>query len=400
MDRGSKLKRPFAEGFSTVTERLWRAAGGDGSSAREHISDGTNDLWRTGVRSAVRVQPSHGRNVSNRNLPAAYCLAAVGSDLTGLQTEKVDRMKQLAQVSRSVQVFFQRLSGAPKMGAVPVRRRLGVALGGGFARGMVHIGVLKVLEEARIPVTAVSGTSSGAIMAAGYCSGLSAVEMAEIGRRLRFKDFARWTLERGGFCSNDRLGEFLMRTLPCKEFSELQTPLVVVATELLTGKPAIFSQGPICEAVRASCAYPGMFTPVDINGVLHVDGMLSYEVPTTPLKQMGVDCVLGVHLQSRWNPAKAPRHFFDVIGQCFAIAQTRMSLQWEKDADLLLHPNVDDFAFDDFERGAEMIAIGEESMRAALPTLKKLMGIVDEKPKAAAKIAATQTAPSEAGTVA
>jgi len=190
-------------------------------------------------------------------------------------------------------------------------------------------------------------------MAAGYCSGLSAVQMAEVGRGLRFKDFARWTLERGGFCSNDRLGAFLTRTVPCKDFCELQTPLVVVATELLSGKPAIFREGPICEAIRASCAYPGMFTPVEINGVLHVDGMLSYEVPTTPLKEMGMDCVLGVHLQSRWNPSKAPRHFFDVIGQCFAIAQTRMSLQWEKDADLLLHPNVDDFAFDDFDRGED-----------------------------------------------
>jgi NTE family protein len=270
---------------------------------------------------------------------------------------------------------------------------------------MVHIGVLKVLEEAQIPIAAVSGTSSGAIMAAGYCSGLSATQMAEIGRRLRFKDFARWTLEPGGFCSNDRLGAFITRTLPCKDFTEMRTPLVVVATELLSGKPAIFREGPICEAVRASCAYPGMFTPVSHNGLLYVDGMLSYEVPTTPLKEMGIDCVLGVHLQSKWNPAKAPGHFFDVIGQCFAIAQTRMSLQWEKDADLLLHPNVDDFAFDDFDRGAELIAIGEASMRAALPQLKRVLGIAEamEVPVKVKDLpaAVTQTVrPSEAGTVA
>jgi NTE family protein len=309
-------------------------------------------------------------------------------------------MKQLSGISRSIQVFFRQLSGMPKTEAAPARRTLGVALGGGFARGMVHIGVMKVLEEAGIPIAAVSGTSSGAIMAAGYCSGLSAAQMAEIGRRLRFKDFARWTLERGGFCSNDRLGEFITRTLPCKDFSEMHTPLVVVATELLSGKPAIFRQGPICEAVRASCAYPGMFTPVSINGLLYVDGMLSYEVPTTPLKEMGIDCVLGVHLQSNWNPSKKPQHFFDVIGQCFAIAQTRMSLRWEKDADLLLHPNVDDFAFDDFERGAELIAIGEESMRAALPALKKMMGIEDVKEAPAKIVTARAVKASEAGTVA
>ncbi len=290
-------------------------------------------------------------------------------------------MKQFSGISRSIQVFFRELSSKPE--AVASRRTLGVALGGGFARGMVHIGVLKVLEEAQIPIAAVSGTSSGSIMAAAFCSGLSAVQMAEIGRRLRFKDFARWTLERGGFCTNDRLGQFLTRTCPCKDFSELRTPLVVVATELISGQPAIFRTGSICDAVRASCAYPGMFTPVSIQGILHVDGMLSYEVPTTPLRQMGIDCILGVHLQSHWNQGGAPRHFFDVIGQCFAIAQTRMSLQWEKDADLLLKPNVDGFAFDDFARADELIAIGEEAMRAALPALKQKLGIMDVKELAA-----------------
>jgi NTE family protein len=298
----------------------------------------------------------------------------------GLQEKEAIPMTYLSQVSRSVQVFFRELRATPKTETVVPRRTLGVALGGGFARGMVHIGVLKVLEEAQIPIAAISGTSSGSIMGAGFCSGLSAEELAGIGRSLRFRDVARWTLDRGGFCSNDRLVALLTRTCLCKDFSELRTPLVVVATELLSGRPAIFRKGCISDAVRASCAYPGMFTPVEINSVLHVDGMLSYEVPTTPLKEMGIDCVLGIRLQSSWTQFAAPRHFFDVIGQCFNIAQTRMSLQWAKDADLLLQPNVDGFAFDDFARASELIAIGEESMREALPALKQKLGIVDVKP--------------------
>ncbi|MGA3126132.1 MAG: patatin-like phospholipase family protein [Candidatus Korobacteraceae bacterium] len=296
-------------------------------------------------------------------------------------------MKQITQISRSIRVFLRGLQGTPvatpKAAAVTPRRTLGIALGGGFARGMVHIGVLKVLEEARIPIAALSGTSSGSVIAAGFCSGLSAAELAEMGRRLRFKDFARWTLERGGLCTNDRLGAFIARTCPHKDFSELRIPLVVVATELDSGQPAIFRKGSISNAVRASCAYPGMFTPVEVDGVLHVDGMLSYEVPTTPLKQMGINCVMGVHLQSHWTPPGTPRHFFEVIGQCFAIAQTRMSPQWAKDADLLLEPDVDGFAYDDFARTDELIAIGEQSMRAALPALKKKLGIVDAEKSAA-----------------
>jgi len=286
-------------------------------------------------------------------------------------------MKRISIFSHSVEVFFRELSGNRKTGTAAPRRRLGVALGGGFARGMAHIGVLKVLEEEKIPIAAIAGTSSGAIVGAGFCSGMSSEKIADLGRYLRFKDVARWTLERGGFCSNDRLGELLTRACPCKNFSELRIPLAVVATELISGQPAVFREGSISDAVRASCAYPGMFTPVEINGVLHVDGMLSYEVPTTPLKQMGVDCVLGVHLQSRWNRPRAPRHFFDVIGQCFAIAQTRMSLQWVQDADLLLEPDVGGFAYDDFAQISELITIGENSMHAVLPALKQVLGIVD-----------------------
>ena len=305
-------------------------------------------------------------------------------------------MKQLSQVSRSVRAFFHELSAPPKIPTVPVKRTLGLALGGGFARGMVHIGVLKVLEEAGIPIAAIAGTSSGSIVGAGYCSGRSAADLADIGRRLRFWDFARWTMDRGGFCSNDRLISFLAKLCLCKDFSELRTPLAVVATELATGRPAVFQSGSLCDAIRASCAYPGIFTPIPINGVLHVDGMLSYEVPTTPLKEMKVDCVLGVHLRSRWNVAESPRHFFDVIGQCFAIAQTRMSLHWAHDADILLQPEVGNFAFDDFERAAELIAIGEDAMRSALPELKAKLGIVETVERQMPAVNAAMAKPAEA----
>jgi NTE family protein len=308
-------------------------------------------------------------------------------------------MKQLSQLSRSVQVFFRHLANPQRQESMPVRRSLGLALGGGFARGMVHIGVLKVLEEAGIPIAAIAGTSAGAIVGAGYCSGRSAAELAEVGGRLRFWDIARWTLTRGGLCTNERMTLLLERLCPCKQFSELRIPLTVVATELQTGNPAIFRDGALCAAVRASCAYPGIFTPVAIGGVLHVDGMLSYEVPTPPLKQMGMDVVLGVHLRSRWNPQGGPRSFFDVIGQCFTIAQARMSLHWAHDADLLLEPDVGDFAFDAFERASELIAIGEKAMREALPALQAKLGMANgivTQPATAAQAQVAMSKPSTA----
>jgi NTE family protein len=280
-------------------------------------------------------------------------------------------MNQLTQISHSLQAFFRQLMAQRERQRKPAQHSLGLALGGGFARGLVHIGVLKVLEEEQIPVTAVAGTSAGAVVGACFCSGLSAAEMSRIARRLRFKDFARWTLDRGGFYSNDRLIHFLHHVLPCQDFSELKVPLAVVATEFPTGHPVIFESGSIAEAVRASCAYPGVFTPVSVNGVLHVDGMLSYEVPTTPLKQRGIECVMGVLLRQEPDLHATPRHFLDVTVQCFAIAQARMSAQWMQDADMLLQPDVNGYAFDEFEKADELIAIGEAAMRAELPKLKE-----------------------------
>jgi len=250
--------------------------------------------------------------------------------------------------------------------------KLGIALGGGFARGLAHVGVLKVLEDEGIPVDYVAGTSVGAVIGAAYCSGVSARELEEIAKMVRFRDFARWTVSRYGICNNDRMAVFLPRVVKVKTFEELRIPLAVAATDFVTGEPVVIRSGPICDPVRASCAYPGMFAPVQVDGHLLVDGMLGHPVPTTPLREMGADHVIGVHLSAHWVQ-RGPRHLFDIIGQCFSIAQARMSFHWRKDADLLLEPEVDGFAYDEFERSAELIAKGEAAMRTALPELKKLL---------------------------
>ncbi len=259
-----------------------------------------------------------------------------------------------------------------RAGSLP-RLKLGLALGGGFARGLAHVGVLKVLEEEGIAIDYMAGTSVGSVIAAAFCSGVSAKELAEIAGLVRFRDFARWTLSRYGICNNDRMGEFLPRILKAETFEELKIPLAVTATDFLTGEPVVFRSGPICGPVRASCSYPGMFAPVEVDGRLLVDGMLGHAVPTTPVRQMGADYVIGISLSAHWLRMSGPRHLFDIIGQCFSIAQARMSVHWKKDADLVLEPNVDGFAYDAFERSAELIASGEQAMRAALPALKQAL---------------------------
>ncbi len=284
-------------------------------------------------------------------------------------------MKHLGKIIRSVQAFGRELSRRPDQSSTSQPPTIGVALGGGFARGIAHIGVLKVLEEEGIPIHAVAGTSVGALIGACYCSGLTPADMEEVARKTRFTSFARWTLSRCGFASNDRMVPFLTRTLKCRNFEGLRIPLGVTATDFNTGEGVVFHSGSIIDPVRASCSYPGMFLPVEIGGRYLVDGMLSHPVPTRPLQDMGAEKVLAIHLKGTWSNGGPPRHFFDVIGQSFAIAQDAMSSLWRNAADLVVEPEVSGFAYDDFKRTAELIRAGETAMRAALPEVKKWLEV-------------------------
>ncbi len=280
----------------------------------------------------------------------------------------------LNKLTRSIRAFargLQRISDAPLAPAALETPSLGLALGGGFARGLAHIGILKVFEEEGIPINYVAGTSVGSVIGAAYCSGISAKELEEIAALVRFRDFARWSLSRFGLASNDRMAAFLGKMLKCKTFEELKIPLAVAATDFASGEGVVFRSGPLVDAVRASCAYPGMFRPVEIGGRLMVDGLLAHAVPTVPLREMGAQRVVGVYLSAHWVNLEGPRHIFDVIGQCFSIAQSKMCGLWEAAADIVLQPDVRGFSYDGFERAPELIRAGEVAARAALPAIKQ-----------------------------
>ncbi len=281
-------------------------------------------------------------------------------------------MKSLDKIIRSVQAFGRGLSGYPSgPGSRPASVGIGLALGGGFARGIAHVGVLKVLEEENIPIRCIAGTSVGALIGAAYCSGISAAELEHVAARVRFKHIASWTLSRYGFASNSRMIGFLSHLLKVKTFEELRIPLAVTATDFSTGEGVVFHSGPLIDPVRASCAYPGMFLPVKIRGRLLIDGMLSHTVPTRPLRQMGAERVLAVHLKGKWTDGEGPRHLFDVIGQCFAIAQEMNSSQWKAAADMVIEPDVYGYKYDAFEHSAALVRAGEIATRAAIPEIRK-----------------------------
>ena len=162
---------------------------------------------------------------------------------------------------------------------------------------------------------------------------------------------------------------FLHRILKVRTFEELRIPLAVTATGFLTGEPIVFTKGNLIDPVRASCAYPGVFLPVNVGGRMMVDGLLGHGVPAQPLRQMGADRVAAIYFSAHWVQ-KSPRHVLEVIGQCFSIAQANMSCLWQSHADLLIEPDVSAFGFDDFQKALSLVKVGAEAGRKVLPTFR------------------------------
>src|SRR5882724_4646837 len=191
------------------------------------------------------------------------------------------------------------------------RPRVGLALAGGFARGIAHLGVLRVLREAGIPVDCVAGTSVGALIAAGFCAGASLDEMAKIGACTSFADFGRWTPSWLGLATNQRMEKYLARFTPVKTFEELQIPLAIATTDIAAGISVYYSHGPIAPPLRASCAYPGLFVPIQFEGRTLVDGFLTAPVPVEGTLLLGADIIIAVYLES--GNIEEPRTFTDVL---------------------------------------------------------------------------------------
>jgi NTE family protein len=284
--------------------------------------------------------------------------------------KKKKTMKWLKSAVERVREFAYTEPAAPEP---PGRLRIGVALGGGFARGIAHLGVLRVLEQEHIPVDYISGTSAGAMLAIAYASGHTIPEIVAQARATRFKDFGNWKLSWLGLASNQKLEHYPRKYLGVSSFEDLKIPLAIAATDLGTGEPVFFTSGPLGPALRASCAYPGMFVPMELDGRTLVDGFLAAPVPVDAARKLGADIVIAIFLEAANN--RKPESIVDVIGLSFAILQRHADLEWRRAADIVIEPIVKDFLWDDFEKTSELIAAGEMAARAALPKIRAAMEV-------------------------
>jgi NTE family protein len=252
------------------------------------------------------------------------------------------------------------------------RPLVGLALGGGFARGIAHIGVLRALEEYGVPIDFIAGTSVGALIAATYASGTTLDEMERQGIETTFRDFGRWTLSRMGMATNDRLEHFLHKFTPCEHFSQMKIPLCIVATDIVSGESVHITTGEIGPALRASCAYPGLFLPIEIGGRTLVDGFLTEAVPAVAVQAMGAELIISVHLEPGLLESK-PRSMIEVISRSFSIIQVGSVQPWRKATDVLIEPDVHHVLWDQFTKTPQLVTAGHEATRAAMPAIKAVL---------------------------
>jgi NTE family protein len=278
--------------------------------------------------------------------------------------EKNGETQSIFEMARDV--FRSFAYGGPPKGSR--RPRVGIALAGGFARGIAHIGVLRVFREANIPVDVVSGTSVGALIAVPYCAGTPLETMERVAHETKFTDFGRWTPSWLGLATNNRLEQFLARFTPVKRFEELQKPLAIATTDINLGLPVYYHGGAIVPPLRASCAYPGLFVPVKHEGRTLVDGFLTALVPIEGAYLLGAELVIAVYLEA--GVVDEPRTFTDVLSRSFTVIQKHADLEWRKEADIIIEPDVTPFLWDDFTKTSQLVLAGEEAALKALPAIR------------------------------
>lgn len=252
---------------------------------------------------------------------------------------------------------------------------VGCALGGGGARGLAHVGVLKALERHGIYPRFVTGTSMGALVGALYASGLSATQIESMALSM---SWSRWayladvTLIRpGGFIRGNRILSLLKSILGDIDFSMLKLRFACVATDIRSGEPVVLSDGPVAAAVRASIAIPGIITPAKANGRYLVDGGLVNEVPVGLCRALGAAYVIGVNVNP--EPARMtsksssrPPGITEILTQSVVIAGYHLAKENMREADLAISPSVESVGFWQFQRAADCIRTGEEAACQAL----------------------------------
>jgi NTE family protein len=248
--------------------------------------------------------------------------------------------------------------------------RIGLALGGGAVRGAAHIGVLDVLDRAGLEPAIITGTSAGALVGALYAAGTSPSDIGKLAQTLRWARLIRPARTRQALFDSRRLAVVLDGALGARDFDALSRPFAAVACELTTGRRVVLRDGPVATAVLASTAIPGVFPPVERDGRLLVDGSVVDMVPAGLARELGADIVVAVDVSGPL-PRRRPTTLLHIL-VAISILQPGGSERLAEEADLVLSPAVDEYAFWELSRMAEFEEAGRVAAEQALPLLSAL----------------------------
>jgi NTE family protein len=249
-----------------------------------------------------------------------------------------------------------------------------LVLGGGSARAIAHVGVLKILQRESIPIDMIIGTSMGAVVGATYALGISTAKMEERACRFSANDLLDPVIPSMGLLKGDKLEASIRDTLEGKGFGDCRIPLAVVTTDIENGDEVVYQNGDLIKIIRASCSWPGIFNPVKIDGRLLVDGGIKNSVPTKVAKNLGCDYMIAVDVGFCVRSGKI-ENAFQMILQSFQITGHELNRYQAQEADIVIEVDLGDLNQTEFERSAEAIAKGEGAALAKISRIKKDLGI-------------------------
>lgn len=263
------------------------------------------------------------------------------------------------------------------------RKKVGLALSGGGARGFAHVGVLKVLAENKIPIDMIAGTSIGSLVGGAFAAGMSADEIETMSHGIRWRDVIRPSFSPIALLSNSPMGNFIRREFPVHRFEDLKIPFSAVAVDLRKPECILFNgKGDLVHAIRASCAVPAVFAPIrEDSGRVLVDGGLMALLPVDAVKEMGADIIIAVDLISSGSAfRKTPSTAMGMmVSSAMILLRTASGNQLNK-ADVMIVPEIAHIRPDRLNQARECQDIGERAAQAVINEIKELINDTRHQP--------------------
>lgn len=250
------------------------------------------------------------------------------------------------------------------------KREVTLVLGGGSARGLAHIGALKVLERNQIPIDRIVGTSMGALIGAAYSIGDSIEGMERKARKFSVNKLLDPTIPKIGLLAGEKLEKIIKTLIDNKKFADCRIPFTAVTTDIQNGEEIIYQKGDLSRIVRASCSWPGIFNPVKIDGRLLCDGGIKNSVPTRIAKALGADYMIAVDVGFCVKDG-AITNIFQMILQSFQIMGEELNKYQARESDIIIKVDLGNIDQISFERAGEAIKKGEEAAESKIKQIKK-----------------------------